>query len=62
VLRTVIRWEEREMRKNRIVVRHTKATTFTNNKPLDLQQWEQTHGTRKRNVQHSRNNVRRRTR
>jgi len=63
VLRTVIRWEEKEiMKKNRIVVHHTKATTFTNNKPEDIQRWEQTHGTRNRNVRSSRNNVRRRTR
>ena len=60
VLRTVIRWEERRIRRNHIVVHHTRPATFTNNKPLDIQRWEQTHDTRKRNVRPSRNNVRRR--
>jgi hypothetical protein len=60
VLRTVIRWEEREIMRQRTIIVHTKAHEFSNTKPLDLQQWEQTHDTSKRNVRKSRRNVRRR--
>ena len=61
VVRTVIRWEERRMRKN-IIVRNVRASKHQNQKPSDIERWEQTHGTRKRNVRSNRNNVRRRTR
>jgi len=55
VVRTVIRWEERRMRKN-IIVRNVRAPKHQNHKPSDIERWEQTHD---RNIRNNQNNARR---
>lgn len=65
VVRTVIRWEENMLeRERRIRVIHHRPNICTNEKPSDIARWEQEHGLFKRSnrsIRQSRNNVRRRT-
>jgi len=64
VVRTVIRWEERNMRVS-IRVAHHRAPVTETKKPEDVQRWEESHGTRRRcssTLRASRRNVRRRSR
>ena len=43
VVRTVIRWEERRIRKAQITV-YNRKKEFTNNKPEDIKRWESKNG------------------
>jgi hypothetical protein len=58
VVRTVIRWEEQSIRKTQITIYDHKQE-HTNNKPLDIQRWEEKHGKFRRNAISTRRNSRR---
>lgn len=48
VVKTVIMWEERRLRRKRERRNIIKVKQPENKKPLDIQKWESTHGTRKK--------------
>jgi hypothetical protein len=58
VVRTVIRWEEQSIRKAQVRVYDRKQERI-NNKPLDIQRWEEQHGKFERNTISTRRNTRR---
>ena len=65
VVRTVIRWEERNMIRMSIKVTHNRVPITETKKPADLERWEASHGIRRRStrsLRSSRRNVRRRVR
>ena len=57
VLKTVIKWEEKSIRQNKAKVR-TKVIRVINNRPSDIQQWEQTHGTFRSSVRNGKRSSR----
>jgi len=48
VVRTVIMWEERRLKRRRERSNIIKVKQPENKKPLDIQRWESTHGTRRK--------------